>query len=86
MSRMIGTVSRGVRAPIIRNGDDIVFIVKFKTCVLLRFKHGGGDNLDDVIAVSYNRCSDAAGYCTDNKTHNILTPLDWFIELAQKRA
>ena len=27
MSRMIGTVSRGVRAPIIRQGDDIVQIV-----------------------------------------------------------
>ncbi len=27
MSRMVGTVSRGVRAPIIRNGDDIVEIV-----------------------------------------------------------
>ena len=27
MSRMIGTVSRGVRAPIIRSGDDIVEIV-----------------------------------------------------------
>ncbi|MBO5305119.1 MAG: coenzyme F420-0:L-glutamate ligase, partial [Clostridia bacterium] len=27
MGRMIGTVSRGVRAPIIRNGDDIVKIV-----------------------------------------------------------
>ncbi|MBO7171253.1 MAG: coenzyme F420-0:L-glutamate ligase, partial [Clostridia bacterium] len=27
MSRMIGTVSRGVRAPIIRNGDNIVDIV-----------------------------------------------------------
>ncbi len=27
MSRMIGTVSRGVRAPIIKNGDDIVEIV-----------------------------------------------------------
>lgn len=27
MSRMVGTVSRGVRAPIIRNGDDIVDIV-----------------------------------------------------------
>ncbi len=27
MSRMIGTISRGVRAPIIRNGDDIVKIV-----------------------------------------------------------
>ena len=27
MSRMIGTVSRGLRAPIIRQGDDIVEIV-----------------------------------------------------------
>ena len=27
MSRMIGTISRGVRAPIIRNGDNIVDIV-----------------------------------------------------------
>lgn len=27
MSRMVGTISRGVRAPIIRNGDDIVQIV-----------------------------------------------------------
>ena len=27
MSRMVGTISRGVRAPIIRNGDDIVEIV-----------------------------------------------------------
>ena len=27
MSRMVGTVSRGIRAPIIRNGDDIVEIV-----------------------------------------------------------
>ena len=27
MSRMVGTVSRGLRAPIIRNGDDIVEIV-----------------------------------------------------------
>lgn len=27
MSRMVGTVSRGVRAPIIRSGDDLVEIV-----------------------------------------------------------
>ena len=32
MSRMVGTVSRGLRAPIIRNGDDIVEIVT--NCVL----------------------------------------------------
>ena len=27
MSRMVGTVSRGIRTPIIRNGDDLVEIV-----------------------------------------------------------
>ena len=27
MSRMVGTISRGVRAPIIRNGDDLAQIV-----------------------------------------------------------
>ena len=27
MSRMVGTVSRGIRAPIIRNGDNLVEIV-----------------------------------------------------------
>ena len=27
MSRMVGTVSRGVRAPIIRQGDDLATIV-----------------------------------------------------------
>ena len=39
MSRMIGTVSRGVRAPIIRNGDDIVEIVT--NSVLEASKDGG---------------------------------------------
>ena len=37
MSRMIGTVSRGVRAPIIRNGDNLVDIAK------------GADRIDDVV-------------------------------------
>ena len=32
MSRMVGTVSRGLRAPIIRSGDDLVEIVT--ACVL----------------------------------------------------
>ena len=27
MSRMVGTISRGIRAPIIRSGDDLVEIV-----------------------------------------------------------
>ena len=39
MSRMIGTISRGVRAPIIRNGDDIVKIVT--DSVLEASKDGG---------------------------------------------
>ena len=34
MSRMIGTVSRGVRAPIIKNGDDIVEIVTSLTTAI----------------------------------------------------
>ena len=38
MSRMIGTISRGVRAPIIRNGDDLVEIVS--TSVIEAAKDG----------------------------------------------
>ena len=41
MSRMIGTVSRGLRAPIIRQGDDIVEIVT--NSVLEASKDGGFD-------------------------------------------
>ena len=41
MSRMIGTTSRGLRAPIIREGDSIVDIVgalpKFIRILLLRY-------------------------------------------------
>lgn len=51
MSRMIGTVSRGVRAPIIRNGDDIVEIVT--TSVLEAAKDGGYELRDrDVVAMT----------------------------------
>ena len=39
MSRMIGTISRGVRAPIIRQGDDLVKIVT--DCVIDGAKDGG---------------------------------------------
>ena len=39
MSRMIGTVSRGVRAPIIRSGDNLVDIVT--TSILEAAKDGG---------------------------------------------
>lgn len=50
MERMIGTVSRGVRAPIIREGDDIVKIV---TDSILAASDGGKDLRDkDVVAVT----------------------------------
>ncbi len=51
MERLIGTVSRGLRAPIIRQGDDIVEIVA--NSVLQAAQQGGfaiGDR--DVIAVT----------------------------------
>ncbi len=51
MSRMIGTVSRGVRAPIIRNGDDIVKIVT--DSVLEASKDAGFEFYDrDIVAMT----------------------------------
>ncbi len=51
MSRMIGTVSRGVRAPIIREGDNIVDIVC--ESVLAAAKDGGYEFFDrDVVAMT----------------------------------
>ncbi len=51
MSRMIGTVSRGVRTPIIRNGDNIVDIVT--TSVLEAAVDGGFEIKDrDIIAMT----------------------------------
>ncbi len=51
MSRMIGTVSRGVRAPIIRNGDDIVEIVT--SSVLEAQKDAGFEFNDrDIVAMT----------------------------------
>lgn len=51
MSRMIGTVSRGVRAPIIKSGDDIVEIVT--SSVLEASKDGGFDFNDrDIVAMT----------------------------------
>ena len=44
MSRMIGTVSRGVRAPIIKSGDDIVEIV---TSSVLEAKEDAGFEFND---------------------------------------
>ena len=51
MSRMVGTVSRGVRAPIIRNGDDIVDIVT--TSVLAAAEDDGFSIRDrDIVAMT----------------------------------
>ncbi len=51
MSRTIGTISRGVRAPIIRNGDDIVEIVT--TSVLEASKDAGFEFNDrDIVAMT----------------------------------
>ena len=51
MSRMIGTISRGVRAPIIRNGDNIVDIVT--DCILTASKEDGFALRDrDVVAMT----------------------------------
>ena len=51
MSRMIGTVSRGVRAPIIRSGDDLAKIVT--ESVLEAAKDGGFDIRDrDIVAMT----------------------------------
>ena len=51
MSRTIGTVSRGVRAPIIREGDNIVEIVT--TSILEASKDAGFEIKDrDIVAMT----------------------------------
>ena len=51
MSRMLGTVSMGVRAPIIRQGDDLVEIVS--NCILDAMKYDGLTPRDrDVVAMT----------------------------------
>ena len=51
MSRMIGTVSRGVRAPIIRSGDNLVEIVT--NSVLEAAKDGGYEIRNrDIVAMT----------------------------------
>ncbi|MBO4880926.1 MAG: coenzyme F420-0:L-glutamate ligase [Firmicutes bacterium] len=63
MERLIGTVSRGVRAPIIREGDDIVKIVADS---VLAASNGGADLLDkDIVAVTESVVARAqANYAT----------------------
>jgi len=66
MSRMIGTVSRGVRAPIIRSGDDIVEIVT--NSVLEAAEDGGFEIQDrDIVAMTEAIVARAQGnYCSVN--------------------
>ncbi len=60
MSRMIGTISRGVRAPIIRTGDDLVEIVT--TSVIEAAKDGGYEIRDrDIVAMTESIVARAQG-------------------------
>ena len=54
MSRMFGTVSRGVRAPIIRNGDNIVDIVAMTEAVVARAQ-GNYATVDDIATDIKNK-------------------------------
>jgi len=74
MSRMIGTISRGVRAPIIRSGDNIVDIVV--DSVLEASKDGGFEFYDrDIVAMTEAIVARAQGnYATvDNIAKDIRT-------------
>ena len=52
MARMIGTVSRGVRAPIIRNGDDIVDVVTTSVLEAVASEEGFEVRDRDIIAMT----------------------------------
>ena len=72
MSRMVGTVSRGVRAPIIKNGDDIVEIVV--DSVLSASKDGGFEIKDrDIVGMTEAIVARAQGnYATiDDIAHDV---------------
>ncbi len=60
MSRMIGTISRGVRAPIIREGDNLAEIVT--NCVLEAAQDGGFSVRDrDIVALTESIVARAQG-------------------------
>ncbi len=60
MSRMIGTVSMGIRAPMIRKGDDLVEIVS--NCILEAMKEDGLTPRDrDVVAMTESIVARAQG-------------------------
>ena len=74
MSRMLGTVSMGVRAPIIRQGDDLAKIVT--DCVLEAMKEDGLTPRDrDVVCMTEAIVARAQGnYCTvDNIAEDVRT-------------
>ena len=76
MSRMIGTVSRGVRAPIIRSGDDLAQIVT--NCVLEAAQDGGYEIRDrDIVAMTESIVARVQGnYCTvDDIAEDVRTKL-----------
>ena len=76
MSRMIGTVSRGVRAPIIRGGDDLVEIVT--KCVLDAAEDGGYEIRNrDIVAMTESIVARAQeNYVTiDNIAEDVRTKL-----------
>ena len=60
MSRMIGTISRGVRAPIIKSGDDLSEIV---TCSVLEAAKDGGYEIKDrdIVAMTESIVARAQG-------------------------
>ena len=60
MSRMVGTVSMGIRAPMIRTGDDLVEIVS--NCILEAMKEDGLTPRDrDVVAMTESIVARAQG-------------------------
>ena len=74
MSRMLGTVSMGVRAPIIRQGDDLVKIVT--DCILEAMKEDGLTPRDrDIVCMTEAIVARAQGnYCTvDNIAEDVRT-------------
>ena len=76
MSRMLGTVSMGVRAPIIRQGDDMVKIVT--DCILDAMKYDGLQPRNrDIVAMTEAIVARAQGnYATvDNIATDVRTKL-----------
>jgi len=60
MSRLIGTVSRGIRTPIVRQGDDIVEVVVSSVLAAVK-EHGITVNDRDIVAVTESVVARAQG-------------------------